>query len=75
MLIGEVLRDLGYGCVEVGDGQAALPILASDIHLDLLITDVGFARHERPANWRLRRASGGPGLKVLFVTGYAERAL
>ncbi|WP_158930850.1 PAS domain-containing protein [Acidisphaera sp. S103] len=71
LLIGEVLRDLGYACIEAIDGQAAVPILSSNVRLDLMITDVGlpgldgrqladFARHHRPD------------LRILFVTGYAE---
>jgi CheY-like chemotaxis protein len=71
LLIGEVLRDLGYACIEAIDGQAAAPILSSNVRLDLMITDVGlpgldgrqladFARHHRPD------------LRILFVTGYAE---
>jgi len=49
LLIAEVLRELGYACVEARDGQAALPILASDIRLDLMITDVGLPGAERAA--------------------------
>jgi PAS domain S-box-containing protein len=71
LLIGEVLRDLGYACIEAIDGQAAVPILSSNVRLDLMITDVGlpgldgrqladFARHHRPD------------LSILLVTGYAE---
>jgi DNA-binding response OmpR family regulator len=60
-----------YACIEAIDGQAAVPILQSNVRLDLMITDVGlrkldgrqladFARHHRAA------------LRILFVTGYAE---
>lgn len=73
LLIGEVLRDLGYACIEAVDAQAALPVLNSNARVDLMITDVGLpgmngrqlatiARERRPA------------LKILFVTGYAEHA-
>jgi len=71
LLIGEVLRDLGYACIEASDGQTALPVLTSNTRLDLMVTDVGlpglngrqladFARKHRPE------------LGILFVTGYAE---
>jgi PAS domain S-box-containing protein len=73
LLIGEVLRDLGYGCLEASDGQAALALLASDARMELMITDVGLpdlnGRHLAEIA-RERR----PGLHVLFVTGYAEHA-
>jgi PAS domain S-box-containing protein len=73
LLIGEVLRELGYTIREAGDAAEALPIIASSAPLDLMVTDVGlpgmngrqladFARARRPR------------LKVLFVTGYAENA-
>ncbi len=73
LLISEVLRDLGYAMIEASSAEMALPILASNVRLDLMITDVGLpglngrqlaeiGRHHRPM------------LKVLFVTGYAEHA-
>jgi PAS domain S-box-containing protein len=73
LLIAEVLRELGYALIEAANAELALPILASNVRLDLMITDVGLpglngrqlaeiGRHYRPA------------LKVLFVTGYAEHA-
>jgi PAS domain S-box-containing protein len=73
LLIAEVLRERGYACLEAKDGQAALPILASNIQLDLMITDVGL-----PGLGGRQLAEIGrqhrPDLKVLFVTGYAEDA-
>jgi PAS domain S-box-containing protein len=73
LLIGEVLRELGYACIEAIDSKAALPILMSNTRLDLMITDVGLpgtSGRELAELARRRR----PGLKVLFVTGYAEHA-
>ena len=73
LLIGEVLRDLGYACVEAIDGQAAAPIIASNAELDLMITDVGLpGMNGRDLADMARRHR--PGLPVLFVTGYAEHA-
>ena len=74
MLIVEVLREGGYRTMEAEDGAAGLRILGSDTGIDLLITDVGLpggmnGRQVADAARRLR-----PGLKVLFVTGYAENA-
>ncbi|MEO8809858.1 MAG: PAS domain-containing protein [Rhodanobacter sp.] len=73
-LILEVLRDRGWHCLQAADGNAALALVQSDAEIDLLITDVGLpgldgrrlaerARHERP------------GLRVLFITGYAEDSI
>jgi PAS domain S-box-containing protein len=73
LLIGEVLRDLGYACIEASDGQSAMPILISDIRLDLMITDVGLPGLNGRQLAEIARQHR-PGLKVLFVTGYAEHA-
>jgi CheY-like chemotaxis protein len=72
-LVIDVLEELGYCPVQAHDGLAGLKLLQSDMRVDLLVTDVGlpglngrqladYAREHRP------------GLKVLFMTGYAEIA-
>jgi PAS domain S-box-containing protein len=72
-LIVEVLADLGYAALEAADGPSGLDILNSRRRIDLLITDIGLpglnGRQVADAG-RLKR----PGLKVLFMTGYAENA-
>jgi PAS domain S-box-containing protein len=73
LLIGEVLQELGYACIEANDGQAALPILASHRRLDLMITDVGLPGMNGRQLAEIARQHR-PELKVLFVTGYAEHA-
>jgi len=75
MLVAEVLEDLGYTAIEVADGAAGLAVLQSDARVDLLVTDVGLpggmnGRQVADAGRALR-----PGLKVLFITGYAESAV
>jgi PAS domain S-box-containing protein len=71
LLVGEVLRELGYICIEVSEGEAALPMLASNARLDLLITDMGLPGlngHQLAEVARQHR----PDLRILFITGYAE---
>jgi signal transduction histidine kinase/CheY-like chemotaxis protein len=75
MLVAEVLADAGYSAIEASDGPAGLRILQSQAKIDLLITDVGLpngmnGRQVADAARELR-----PGLKVLFITGYAENAV
>jgi signal transduction histidine kinase len=75
MLVSEVLEEHGYVAVEATDGPSGMRILRSDARIDLLITDVGLpngmnGRQVADAARELR-----PGLKVLFVTGYAENAV
>ncbi|MEN0076555.1 MAG: PAS domain-containing protein [Paracraurococcus sp.] len=74
MLVSEVLGELGYAAIEAGDGAAGLQLLRSGRRIDLLVTDVGLpggmnGRQLADAARELR-----PGLKVLFITGYAENA-
>jgi PAS domain S-box-containing protein len=72
-LVVEQLMDLGYHVVEAVDGPTGLAELQSGRHLDLLVTDIGLpglnGRQIADAGRTLR-----PGLKVLFMTGYAENA-
>ena len=75
MLVVDLLEDNGYVAIEAGDGPQALKVLRSEARIDLLITDVGLpngmnGRQVADAARELR-----PGLKVLFVTGYAENAV
>ena len=73
MLVMEVIEDLGLEGREAGDGPSALDIVRSDTRLDLLVTDVGLpgmnGRQLVEAAREIR-----PDLKVLFVTGYADKA-
>jgi len=73
LIISDVLRELGYACIEASDGQAALPMLTSNTPLDLLITDVGLPGMNGRQIAEIARKHR-PHLKVLFVTGYAEHA-
>ena len=75
MLIVDVLEEAGYHALEAVDGPSALRVLESGARIDLLITDVGLpggvnGRQLADAGRTLR-----PGLKVLFITGYAENAV
>jgi PAS domain S-box-containing protein len=75
MLIVDVLTELGYDPLEAHDGPSAQRILESETQLDLLITDVGL-----PGGMNGRQVADAarakqPGLKILFVTGYAENAV
>jgi CheY-like chemotaxis protein len=75
MLVAEVLADLGYAVIEAPDGPAGLKVLDSNARIDLLITDVGL-----PGGMNGRQVADAArvtraGLKVLFITGYAENAV
>jgi len=72
-LIVEVLGELGYQAVEAHDGPAGLDCLRTMERIDLLVTDIGLpglnGRQVADAGRMMR-----PGLRVLFMTGYAENA-
>ncbi|KIF59864.1 histidine kinase [Pseudomonas fluorescens] len=73
VLVSAVLSELGYAFVEASDADGAMPILNSTQRIDLLISDVGLPG----MNGRQLAEVGRqyrPGLKVLFITGYAEHA-
>ena len=74
MLIIEVLEEAGYTALEAEDGPSGLKILQSDTRIDLLITDVGLPGGLNGRQVADAARSTRPGLKVLFVTGFAENA-
>ena len=74
MLVTEVLAESYYNIVEAEDGPSALKVLESSRRIDLMITDVGL-----PGGMNGRQVADAArvmrkGLKVLFITGYAENA-
>ncbi len=72
-LILESLEELGYRVLHANDGPAGLEILRTGARIDLLVTDIGLPGlngRDLAAAARAER----PGLRVLFMTGYAENA-
>ncbi len=74
MLVADVLEELGYAALRASDGAEAVTVLQSKARVDLLITDVGLPNglNGRQVSEAARQMR--PGLKVLFITGYAETA-
>ncbi|MDD2058028.1 ATP-binding protein [Pseudomonas sp. GD03860] len=74
VLVQQALEEQGYPCVAVDTANAALALLRSDTAVMLLVSDVGLpgmnGRQLAEIARKLR-----PGLRVLFITGYAENAL
>ncbi len=72
-LIVDLLSELGYRVLEASDGPKGVELLRSPRSIDLLVTDIGLpglnGREVADAGRGAR-----PGLKVLFMTGYAENA-
>lgn len=73
-LVMESLSDLGYNALEASDSATGLKILQSNVRIDLLISDVGLPGGLNGRQMADAALQGRPGLKVLFITGYAENA-
>jgi len=74
MIIVDVLSDLGYTVLEAADGRTGMQLLELDSRVDLLVTDVGLPGGMNGRQLADAARQRRPGLKVLFVTGYAESA-
>ena len=72
-LVSDALRELGYEVTEASDGFAGMEALRAARALDLLVSDVGLpglnGRQLADAGLQAR-----PTLKVMLMTGYAEKA-
>nr|WP_285294593.1 ATP-binding protein [Aureimonas altamirensis] len=75
MLLVDAVTEVGFAGLEAGDGAEALDILSSDATIDLLVTDIGLPGGMNGRQLADEARALRPGLKVLFVTGYAETAV
>ncbi|WP_434384934.1 PAS domain-containing protein [Melittangium boletus] len=74
-LVVEILGELGYRTIEAEDGPAGLKVVQQKKQrIDLLVTDIGLPGLNGRQLADAARESR-PGLKVLFMTGYAENAV
>jgi PAS domain S-box-containing protein len=73
MLVVNVLDELGYTAHKAADAHTALPLLESDLRVDLLVTDVGLPGMNGRQLAEIARQHR-PGLRILFMTGYAQKA-
>jgi PAS domain S-box-containing protein len=73
--VHQQLVGLGYNVLVASSGPEALPIISSDVPIDLLFTDVvmpgGMSGRQLADAARAAR----PGLRVLFTTGFTENAI
>jgi PAS domain S-box-containing protein len=73
LIINDVLEELGYVVLMAPDARAAIPLLQSDRDIHLMVSDVVLPHVNGRKLAEIARAAR-PGLKVLFVSGYAENA-
>ena len=74
MLVNEVLTDHSYRVLEAHDAASAMRVLNTERSVELLITDVGLPGSMNGRQLADAAREKRPGLKVLFITGYAENA-
>lgn len=70
----EVLRDLGHHVILAEDGPAALRRMEAGDLVDLIVTDIGLPGGMTGPQVAEGARAMRPGVKVLFVTGYADEA-
>jgi len=73
-LVSEVLAEAGYRVLLADSGPTGLQLLQGPGRIDLLVTDVGLPGGLNGRQVADAGRSVRAGLKVLFITGYAENA-
>lgn len=73
--VARMLRDLGYNVILASSGPEALGIVDSGVAFDVLLTDVIMPGGMNGRELADAAAARRPGLKVLFMSGYAESAI
>jgi CheY-like chemotaxis protein len=75
MLVMDALEDARYTGIEASEGASALKILQAEPSVEMLITDVGLPGGLNGRQLADAARVARPGLKVLFITGYAEKSV
>jgi PAS domain S-box-containing protein len=73
-LAGEMLEEWGYTVLEAPHGPAALRLAALHETIDVLVTDVVMPGMSGP-ELAVRLRASQPGLRIVFMSGYADDAL
>lgn len=71
----EMLNGLGYKTLKANDGESALTILNSGLHIDLLFTDVVMPGAVKSPDLARQAKEIQPGIEVLFTSGYTQNAI
>ena len=74
-LVEGTLRSLGYRVVEAATGEEALAALEGAPPIDLLLSDVVLSRGMSGPELAERLRRDNPGLRVLYMSGYAADAV
>ena len=74
-IVGELVEELGCRALQAGDAASALDILKGDAPIDLIVTDVGLPGDTNGRDLAEAAMAVRPGLKILFITGFAEASV
>ena len=74
-LVAEALGRHGHRVIQAPDAAAALRLIDGGAAIDLLVTDIGLAGGMNGRQLADFAREMRPGLRVLFITGYAEAKL
>jgi DNA-binding NtrC family response regulator len=74
-LLAEALRNAGHQVSGAANAGEALAVLDRGATVDLLVTDIGLGGGMNGRQLAEAARALRPGLKVLFITGYAEARL
>ncbi|MBE9556082.1 MAG: PAS domain S-box protein [Proteobacteria bacterium] len=67
-----LLSTMGYTVLEAEDGESALPLIQSDRHIDLLLSDIVLTGDMSGPAIAEAALVKRPDLRVMFMSGYAE---
>jgi CheY-like chemotaxis protein len=70
-----MLQDLGYRVLKAPDASAALSIIESGMHIDLLFTDVVMPGPLKSSDLARKVKERMPDIGVLFTSGYTENSI
>ena len=73
--VGDVLRGQGYIVETACDGPAALVLLNTLPHVDLLLTDVMMPGGMNGVDLAKAARLGAPGLRIMFATGFSDQKI
>ncbi|MGV2103911.1 PAS domain S-box protein [Rhizobium sp. 21-4511-3d] len=71
----ELLQELGYRVLKASDASAALTIIESGVHIDMLFTDVVMPGPLKSSDMARKAKEKLPNLAVLFTSGYTENSI
>jgi PAS domain S-box-containing protein len=71
----ELLQELGYRVLKAADASAALSVIESGAHIDLLFTDVVMPGPLKSSELARKAKERVPGIGVLFTSGYTENSI